>query len=78
MLNAKSSENFLSPDQNWANFGGFGGLGVRSFKKFRFLLQEAHVYVNPRHLSHFASKSVEGCDLLVGWGKKPRKSQRLP
>jgi len=28
MLNAKSSENFLSPDQNWANFGGFGGLGV--------------------------------------------------
>ena len=23
MLNAKSSENFLSPDQNWANFGGF-------------------------------------------------------
>ena len=28
MLNAKSSENFLSPDQNWANFGGFVGLGV--------------------------------------------------
>jgi len=22
---AKSSENFLSPDQNWPNFGGFGG-----------------------------------------------------
>ena len=30
MLNAKSSEN--SPDQNWANFGGLGGLGVRGFK----------------------------------------------
>jgi len=26
MLNAKLSEN--SPDQNWLNFGGFGGLGV--------------------------------------------------
>jgi len=36
MLNAKSSKNFLSPDQNWANFGGFGVVGVRSFKKFRF------------------------------------------
>jgi len=29
-------------------------------------------------LSHFASKSVEGYDLQVGWGKNPRKSQRLP
>ena len=65
MLNAKSSENFLSPDQNWANFGGFGGLGVRGYKKFRFLLQKAQVFVNPRRLSHFVSKSVEGCDLQV-------------
>jgi len=78
MLNAKSRENFLSPDQNWANFGGFGGLGVRAYKKLRFLLQKAHVFVNPRRLSHSASKLVEGCDLQVGWGKKPRKSQRLP
>ena len=36
MLNAKSSENFVSPDQNWANFGGFGGLGVRGYRKLRF------------------------------------------
>jgi len=71
MLNAKSSENFLSPDQNWANFGGFGGLGVKGYKKLQFLLQKAHVFVNPRRLSHFASKSVEGCDLQVGWGKNP-------
>jgi len=78
MLNAKSSENFLSPDENGANFGGFGGLRVRGFKKFRFLLQKARVYVNRRRLSHFASKSVEGCDLQVGSGKKVRKSQRLP
>ena len=75
MLNAKSSENFLSPDQNWANFGGFGGLGVRGFKKLRFLLQKARPCVNLRGLSHFALKSVEVCDLQVGWGKKPRKSQ---
>jgi len=66
MLNAKSSKKFLSPDQNWANYGGFRGLGVRSFKKVSFLLQKAHVYMNPRRLSHFASKSVEGCDLQVG------------
>ena len=36
MLSAKSSENFLSPDQNWANFGGLGGLRVRGFKKLQF------------------------------------------
>jgi len=60
MLNAKSSENFLSPDQNLANFGGFGGLGVRGLKKLRFLPQKARPCVNPRRLSHFASKSVEG------------------
>ena len=35
MLNAKSSENFLS-DQNWANFGGFKGLGLGISKSFDF------------------------------------------
>jgi len=34
------------------------------------------VFVNPRRLSHFASKSVEGCDLQVGWGKKNKESHR--
>ena len=58
------------PDHNWANFGGFEGLGVRGFKTLWFLLQKAHVCVNPRRLSHFASQSVEGCDLQVGSGKK--------
>ena len=67
MLSAKSSKN--CPDQNWANFGGFKGLRVRGFKKLQFLPQKAHVFVNPRPLSHFASKSVEGCDLQIGWGK---------
>ena len=68
-------ERKFCPDQNWANFGGFGGLGVRGFKKLRFLLQKARPCVDPRRLSHFASKLVEGCDFQVGWGKKPRKSQ---
>jgi len=66
MLSAKSSENFLSTDQNWANFGGFEGLRVSGFKKLKFLPQKARPCVNPRHLSHFASKPVEGCDLQVG------------
>jgi len=69
MLSAKSSENFPSPDQNWANFGVLGGLRVRGFKKLQFLPQKAHVFVNPHRLSHFASKSVEGCDLQVGKNK---------
>jgi len=51
---AKSSENFLSPDQNVPNFGGFRGLVVRWYKNFQFLLQKAHPCPNPRRLSHFA------------------------
>jgi len=51
---AKSSENFLSPDQKWPNFCGFGGLGARGYKNFQFLLQKAHPCPNLRHLSHFA------------------------
>jgi len=70
MLSAKSSENFQSPDQNWANFGGFGGLRVRGFKKLQFYPKMHIVFVNPRRLSHFASKSVDGCDLQVGSEKK--------
>ena len=31
------------------------------------------MFVNPRRLSHFASKSVEGCDLQVGWGKNSHR-----
>ena len=54
-------------------FWRFWGSGVRGFKKLRFLLQKARPCVKPRHLSHFASKSVEGCDLQVLWGKKTEK-----
>jgi len=46
---AKSSKNFLSPDQNWQNFGGFRCLGVRWHKKsFNF-------YSNRQSLSESAS-----------------------
>jgi len=75
MLNAKSSENFPSPDLNGAHFGGFGGLGVRGFKKSFDFYSEKHMCVNPRRLSDFASKSVEGCDLQVG---SVKNSHRLP
>jgi len=51
---AKSSENFLSPNQNWPNFGSFRELGIRWHKKFKFLLQKAHPCPNLRRLSHFA------------------------
>jgi len=33
---AKSSKNFLSPDQNWPNFGGFYGLGLAGTKSSVF------------------------------------------
>jgi len=51
---AKSSENFLSPDQNGPHFGGFWGLRVRWCKKFPFLLQKAHPCSNPHRSSYFA------------------------
>jgi len=59
---AKSSENFLYPDQNGPNFGGFRGLGVSWHKNFQFLLQKAHPCPNPRRLSHFGRRSVERSD----------------
>jgi len=72
---AKSSENFLSPDQNGPNFFGFGGLVIRRYKNFQFLLQKAHPCPNPRRLSHFAWRSVEGSDPQGSCWKK-RESHR--
>ena len=77
MSNAKSSENFLSRPK-LGKFWRFWGSGVRGFKKFGFLLQKARPCVNPRRLSHFASQSVEGCDLQVGSGKKTEKVTEPP
>jgi len=31
------SEKFLSPDQNWPNFGGFRGLGLGGTRSFDLL-----------------------------------------
>jgi len=58
------------PDQNWTNFGGFGGLRVRGFKKLRFLPQKARVCVNPRRLSHFRQNRSRGVTSRSVRGKK--------
>jgi len=42
------------------NFGGFRGPVGSEDRKFRFVLQKAHLYVDPRRLSHFAWKLVWG------------------
>jgi len=75
-LNAKSSEHFPSPDQNLANFGGFGSLWGKGYKKYRILLQKAHPCVNPRRFRHFASKSAGECDPQM-WAGKKSESVRL-
>jgi len=78
MLNATSSENFLSPTKIGQILAVLGVWG-QGFPTVLFsLLQKARPCVNPRRLSHSASKSVERCDLQVGWGNRSRKSQRLP
>jgi len=73
MLNAKSSENFLSP--KFAKFGPFRGAGGQGYNFFVFLLQKTHPCMNPRRLSHFASKLVRGCDLQVGWEKSQKVTE---
>jgi len=62
-----------------AKFWWFSGAGVPWYKKFQFLLQKAHPCLNPRRLSHFAWRLVEGSDPQVcPWKKQRRKSQKLP
>jgi len=75
MLNAKSSEYFV-PTKIGQILAAWG-LGVTCFKKLRFLLQRTHVFVNPRRLSHFASKSRSRGVTSTSVGEKI-KSQRLP
>jgi len=52
------------------------GLGVMGYKKYQCYCEKAHLCVNPRRLSHLASKLVRECDLQVGLGKF-RKSHTL-
>ena len=61
--------------KNLPNFDIVGGWGSTGRKIFRFLQQKARPCANPRHLSHFASKSVEGSDLQVGWGKTQKVTE---
>ena len=58
------------------NFDLLGGWGAR-VNVVMSLLQKAHPCVNPRRLSHFASKLVGGSDLQAPgmFLKKVRKSQ---
>jgi len=44
---AKSSENFLSPDKNWPNFGGFRGLGSGGTNSFNFY-SKRHIFARIR------------------------------
>jgi len=60
--------------QKFAKFWPFRGLWVRGFNFCRLLLQKAHVFVNPRHLSHFAWRLVKGSDPQACSWKKVRKS----
>ena len=46
--------------------------GYQRYEKLRFLLQKAHPCVHPRHLSHYAWRSVEG---WARAGKKVKKSR---
>ena len=61
---AKSSENF---SKSTPNFSVLGGLGSWWYKKF---LQKAHTCPNPRRLSPFPRRSVDGSDPQVSRWKK--------
>jgi len=70
MLKEGQIERKISKSKNLRKFDLLGALEIRGYEKLRFLLQKAHPCVNPRRLSHFASKLVGGSD-LQGWaGKK--------
>jgi len=76
MLKAKWSEK-ISKSKNLQNLDLLGALEIWGYEKYWFLLQKAHPCVNPRRLSHFASKSVGGSDLQA-WAGKNSESFRLP
>jgi len=65
MLNAKWRENFV-PTKIGQILAVLGVWESGVSKSLDFYPQKARPCVNPRRLSHFASKSVEGCDLQVG------------
>ena len=66
-------EQKFSKSKNLPNFDLLGGLEVRGFKIFRFLLQKAHPCVNPRHLSHLREDRLRGLTPR----RVPEKSQKV-
>jgi len=51
---------FLSRDQNWANFGGFGGLGVSGFKKIAIFTPKGTCLREPTSFEPFCVKIGRG------------------
>jgi len=76
MLNAKSSENFLSPDQNWANFGGFGGFGGQGFQKVAIFTPKGTSLREPTSFEPFCVKIGRGVWPPGRFGKKNPESHR--
>jgi len=60
MLNAKSSENFLSPDQYWANFGGFLGSWDQGFQKVAIFTPNGTSLREPTSFELFCVKIGRG------------------
>jgi len=69
-------ERKISKSNNLQNFDLLGALEIRGYEKLWFLLQKTYPCVNPRRLSHFAWKLVEGPDLSGCGGKKSKKVTR--
>ena len=68
----KIERKFSKSRPKLGKFWRFWGSGGQGLQKVSIFTQKGTcVFVNPRRLSHFASKSVEGCDLQVGWEKNP-------
>ena len=59
-------------------FWRFWGLGVRGYKKFRFLPQKAHLRLNPSRMSHFAWRSVGASEPQACSRKKSKKVTETP
>jgi len=78
MLNATSSENFLSPDQNWANFGGFRGMGSGVSNSFVFFTPKGTSLREPTSFEPFCVK-ISREVWPPGWlGKQIQKVTETP
>ena len=76
MLNAKSSENFLSLDQNWVNFGGFECLGGQGFQKVATFTPKGTSLREPTSFEPFCVKIGRGVWPPDRFGKNNPESHR--